>query len=261
MSNLVKRPTPWRTPSPLAVEDNFDQSQLLRYGDVINRFARHKIERRIGLVLFGRWFGIESSKSEIQIETIQLTAGRTLAAASRAPLRRRGATLAAALCAVLITTVVVVGFKRWPFIPAVRRDVLVVSLKPPSPVTRAAPSENQRGRPLAVAIHPKPISTLAVADRPLMTPVDRLAESKSEVITGADSPQQPTLAQARAQALSSNEPSYWTEGQRSGVVVVGQERSQDGKLCRQVVVFARINGDRGSSESSQACRVEPSVRR
>jgi hypothetical protein len=223
---------------------------LLRWGDTANRFAMQRVERRVGFRLFGRWFGYESSRTDRQVETIQLTeAGKITTAPLPGPHGRTalagGGVIAIALLGVAIGMLIVPTAPR-----ATSRDLVLATLPASRPILQRQESVLRR-RPMVAAVHATPTAALASAVPVPALPSGTLTIDDSDTATA---PVSLTLAQARASALSSGDPAYWAEGNRSGVVVAGPERPDNGQLCRLVAVFTRMNGDRGSSQSTMQCR-------
>src|SRR6476469_4080263 len=219
---------------------------LLRWGDSVNRVSVHRVERRIGLRLFDRWFGFESSTTQRWVETLQLTKTQMIEPGARPAPRGRlalagGGALAIALLGGAIGALLV------PTAPQAANGV---------PLTTTLPAS-------------RPIAMPGVATAPQRVIVQRIAvaaPAAAPAAAGASVPGAVTvengtapdngvpLSQARAAALTSGEPAYWSEGDRSGVVVAGPERSENGQLCRLIAIFTRSEGDRGSTQSTTQCR-------
>ena len=217
---------------------------LVRWGDTINRMAMQRIERRVGLRLFGRWFGYESSRTERHVETVQLTQADGIVPVTSSLPRGQvalagGGVLAIALLGGAIGALLV------PTEPQATSGAPLLTTLPASrpiamqPVTEAPRRSGAPRAALAAPVAATPtasVSGTAVIDTAIVT--DNAL----------------TLSQARAAALASGEPAYWAEGSRNGVVVAGPERSESGQLCRLVAVFTRVEGDRGSTQSTTQCR-------
>lgn len=227
---------------------------LVRRGDTINRVGMQRVERRIGLRLFGHWFGYESSTTQRQVETVQLTqAGAMTSIAPPAPRGQfalaGGGVLAIALLGGAIGALLV------PAAPQAASGVPLLTTLPESrPI---AIPETNGGRSGAVATSmrtPRPALITATPAAPAPGGTSTMETPTEAVADGSLS-----LAQARAAALASGEPAYWAEGTRNGVVVAGPERADNGQMCRLVAIFTRIEGDRGSTQSATQCRAGPSV--
>lgn len=226
-----------------------DRPQLvLRHGDRVDRVTMQRVERRVGLRLFGRWFGYESSTTERQLESLQLTEAEGLVAL--VPPARNGqmalagggvlaiALLGGAIGALLVPVApqATVGAPLLTTLPASR---------PIAPVAdRTKPRQSEPRALIAAGSTPSPPA--ASTGVPGTAVIDTDPDSQAQ--TGL------SLAQARSAALTSGEPAYWNEGARNGVVVAGPERSENGQLCRLVAIFTRTDGDRGSTSSTTQCR-------
>jgi hypothetical protein len=224
------------------------QHPSMQRGDRVDRVTMQRVERRIGLRLFGRWFGYESSTTERQLESLQLTEAEGLVAL--APPARNGqmalagggvlavALLGGAIGALLVPVApqATVGAPLLTTLPASR---------PIAPVADdAEPRRSERRALIAVDRTPSPpAASIGVPGTAVLDP-----DPDSQAQTGL------SLAQARSAALASGEPAYWNEGARNGVVVAGPERSENGQLCRLVAIFTRTDGDRGSTSSTTQCR-------
>jgi len=196
---------------------------LLRWGDSVNRVSVHRVERRIGLRLFDRWFGFESSTTQRWVETLQLTKTQMIEPGARPAPRGRlalagGGALAIALLGGAIGALLV------PTAPQAASGV---------PLTTTLPAS----RPIAMPV---------VATAPQRVIVQRIAVAAPAAA--------PAAAGASVPGAVTVEPAYWSEGDRSGVVVAGPERSENGQLCRLIAIFTRSEGDRGSTQSTTQCR-------
>lgn len=218
---------------------------LLRWGDRVNRVSVHHVERRVGLRLFDRWFGYESSTTQRWVETLQLTEAQMIPSIAGPAPRGRfalagGGVLAIALLGGAIGALLV------PTAPQAASGVPLLTTLPES-------------RPIAVpaaAATPRVIVQRVMLAAPAAAPAAAAASVPGTVTAEPDAAAETgmSLAQARAAALSSGEPAYWAEGTHSGVVVAGPERTDNGQMCRLVAIFTRTEGDRGSTQSTTQCR-------